>query len=182
MNLLVSLCLSLSLLSPAPAPSLLDDLTLDLRDADDRPVSLSELKGGPVVLSMFYATCRHTCPLLVHDIKRIEKALAPAEQAALTVVLVSLDPERDTAETLRKALVSYDLDPQRWRLVRTSPEEVRTLAAVLGIKYKGMPDGEIAHSSVIAVLDPEGRLAHRLIGLRQPIDEVVASIREWKTR
>jgi protein SCO1/2 len=182
MSLLITLGLGWVLLAPPPEPSLLDDLTLDLRDANDRPVALAALKGGPVVLSMFYATCRHTCPMLVVDIKRIEAALAPKERAALKVVLVSLDPERDSGETLRQAVERYQLDPARWLLVRSSPEDVRTLAAVLGIKYKGMPNGEIAHSTVIAVLDPEGRVAHRLVGLMQPIDAVAASIRKWASR
>lgn len=182
MNALIALGLGWVLLAPPPEPSLLDDLTIDLRDASDRPVTLASLKGGPVVLSMFYATCRHTCPLLVHDIKRLEAALAPKERAALKVLLVSLDPERDSGDALRQAMEKYQLDPARWLLVRSPPEDIRTLAAVLGIKYKGMPDGEIAHSTVIAVLDPEGRVAHRLVGLQQPIDEVAASIRKWVVR
>jgi protein SCO1/2 len=41
------------------------------------------------------------------------------------------------------------------------------MAALLGIRYKKLPDGEFAHSNVITLLNPEGEIVHQQIGLGQ---------------
>ena len=38
-------------------------------------LKLTELRGRPQVVSMFFANCQFTCPVLVNDMKRIEAAL-----------------------------------------------------------------------------------------------------------
>ena len=47
MNALIALGLGWVLLAPPPEPSLLDDLTIDLRDASDRPVQSAPWLGVP---------------------------------------------------------------------------------------------------------------------------------------
>lgn len=181
MNTLMALALVVgALFGTAPAPSAsLYDVPLDLTDTAGRPFELRSLEGRPVLVTMFYASCGHTCPLIVADLRRIEGALDPARREALQVVLVSLDPERDTPERLRATRDAYGVDAGRWHLLRAAPEDVRTLAAILGVKYRGMPDGQIGHDAVIALLDPRGEIARRLTGLRQPADEVLAHVRAW---
>jgi protein SCO1/2 len=39
---------------------------------------------------------------------------------------------------------------------------VRELAALLGVRYRQLPDGEISHSPVIVLLDQEGVVAQRM--------------------
>src|SRR5688572_19287788 len=37
-----------------------------------RTVKLASLQGRPQVVTMFFSTCAYACPILVHDMKRIE--------------------------------------------------------------------------------------------------------------
>ena len=50
-------------------------------------------------------------------------------------------------------------DLARWTFARVSEAGVRKLAAVLNIQYRQLPDGEFNHSTVISLLDSEGRIA-----------------------
>jgi protein SCO1/2 len=53
------------------------------------------------------------------------------------------------------------LDLQRWTLARTDKDGVRKLAAVLDIRYRQLADGEFNHSSVLILLDADGRILAR---------------------
>jgi len=153
---------------PAAAPARIQSLyvlSAALVDQDGRPVGLDLFRGYPVVISMFYATCPGACPLLIADIQRIEAELSPRERANLRVVLVSLDPERDTPEALQALARARGLDESRWRLLRAPDDTVREIAAALGIKYRRLPDGSFNHSSVITLLDRSGAMQGRLDGI-----------------
>ena len=52
-----------------------------------------------------------------------------------------------------------------WTLLRGGPDEVRTLAAALGVRYRPADGGGFAHSNLITVLDHAGRVAGQVEGL-----------------
>ena len=131
-------------------------LPASLVDQRGRPVGLDLFRGHPVLISMFYATCPDACPLLIADLQRIERELPVRIRADLRIVLVSLDPGRDTPEVLQALARRRHVDESRWRLVRAPDDTVREIAALLGIKYRRLPDGNFNHSSIITLLDPEG--------------------------
>ena len=49
------------------------------------------------------------------------------------------------------------LDAERWTLARTDERNVRSLAALLGVRYRALADGEFNHTSSLVLLDGEGR-------------------------
>jgi protein SCO1 len=158
--------------APAPPPrsDSVYELTASFVDQDGRPVGLDLFRGHPVLISMFYATCRDACPLLIADLKRIERELSPRTRANLRVILVSFDPARDTPEALHALARARELDTSRWRLLQAPDDTVREVAAVLGIHYRRLPDESFSHSSVITLLDPSGVVLARVEGLGQPLD------------
>ena len=109
-------------------------------------------------MGFVYATCHAPCPILIQRLKAIEARTAPG---AAAFVAVSLDPERDTPEALRALARARHVDESRWRLLRAPEDTVREIAAVLGIKYRRLPDGSFNHSSVITLLDPAGVILAR---------------------
>ncbi|MFT4975495.1 MAG: protein SCO1/2 [Myxococcota bacterium] len=128
-------------------------------------------------VSMFYASCPSACPMLIEDIRSLEAQLTPSERAALWGLLVSLDPVTDTPEVLTSVIACHGLDASRWRLVSSSPDQVRDIAAVLGISYQSIEDGELHHSSLVTLLSPDGRLLQRVEGLRQSPGPLLAALR-----
>lgn len=131
-------------------------LELELTDQDGTNIGLDAFRGQPLLIGMFYADCPYVCPLTIHTLQRTEAALGPAARAQLRVLLVSLDPRRDTPAKLAEVARRHKLDAARWKLARTDEAGVRKLAAVLGLRFKQLPDGEFNHSTVINLLDREG--------------------------
>jgi protein SCO1/2 len=153
------------------------EVSAALVDQKGQPVGLDLFRGHPVLISMLYASCRDACPLLLADIKRIELDLPPRVRADLRVLLVSLDPERDTTEALQALARAHRVDESRWRFVSGSDDTVREIAAVLGIKYRRLADGSINHSSVITLLDPSGVIESRVEGIGQPRADLLRRLR-----
>ena len=94
--------------------------------------------------------------MLISTIKLTESKLSAAERADLRVLTISIDPERDTPETLLETLERHSVDTSRWSMVRSEPGDLRTIAGVFGIKYKKLPDGEFNHTARIVLLDRDG--------------------------
>ena len=143
-----------------------------------KQTSFAASAGQPTIVSMFYASCPHVCPMLISTIKQVEMQLPEDQRDQLQVVMVSVDPERDTPEALREIATRHGIDDDRWTLARTVPAQTRSLAAVLGIKYKQLPDGEFNHTSAIILLDAAGREIARSGKLGSPDPEFVRIVKE----
>lgn len=139
------------------------------------PTALSNLRGTPVVLAMGYTSCGYACPMLVQDMKAIARALP--DGAAARYVLVSMDPGRDTPEELRAFREAHALGDE-WTLLTGAADDVRTLAALLGVRYRPEEGGAIAHSNVITVLDRDGAVAVQQEGLGGDPTAAAAAIQE----
>jgi protein SCO1/2 len=98
------------------------------------------------------------------------------------VLLVSFDPERDTPQRLAELAALHGVDQNRWSLARASDEQVRELAAVLGLKYRRLDNGEFNHSSVISVLDADGTIQARVEGLEQPLEVLARALTQLGPR
>ena len=141
-------------------------------------VSLDFLRGRWVVAGMFYASCSTVCPRLLHDLKQIEAALPDSVRERTGFLLVSLDPARDVPSVLRDFRDRNALDPARWHLWQGHPDDVRALAAAFGVVYRAMPNGDIAHSAPILLLNPEGEIAARLDDFNSPREPLLQMLRE----
>ena len=143
---------------------------------ENRQMRLSEMSGRPQVVAMFFANCQFACPIIVNDMKRIDAALPPALRARVGFGLVSFDVKRDTPAAMADYRHTRNLPAKRWALLRGKPDDVRELAALLGIKYKEDARGQFAHSNVITVLNAQGEIVHQQIGLSPDIQETVRLI------
>ena len=148
-----------------------------LTDQDGRAVSWSSLRGAPTIASMFYTSCTMVCPMIFETAQALLRALPAAEAKAARVVMVSFDPARDSVEVLKKTAGDRGAD-ERWRLLRTDEATTRKIAAVLGIQYRRLSDGEFNHSSTLDILDREGRIVARTgkLGTADPV--AVAALRK----
>ena len=148
-------------------------------DQDGRPLAWRQLRGRPTMVSMFYANCHLMCPLIVASGKALQTRLEPRQRDALDFAVISIDPARDTPAALREVAQAHRLDDAHWRLLRPDDADVRTLAAALGIRYRAQPDGTFNHTSVLVLLDRDGRIVARseVTGL-QPDPRFVETVRD----
>ena len=138
-------------------------------------LKLATLSGRPQVVSMFFASCQFTCPILVNDMKRIEAALPENVRTNVGFVLVTFDSERDTPEALAAYRKAHGL-PSNWTLLRGAPDDVLELAALLGMKYKKDLRGQFAHSNVITILDSGGDTVRQIAGLNRDASDAVKAV------
>jgi protein SCO1 len=151
-------------------------LDLALVDQDGRAVALSDLRGRVWVAAMMYSSCKSVCPRVTEDMKGIESRLAGTDRDRVSFALFSLDSGRDSPDALRAYAREHGLDAARWRLFTASEDGVRDLAAVLGMKYRAEEGGEIAHSAMIFVIDRDGVVTHRQVGIGQEPSNLVAAV------
>jgi protein SCO1 len=144
--------------------------------ATGKKLQMGEFKGRVQIVTMFFARCEFACPILVHDMKRIEAALPATLRTNVGFLLVSFDSERDTPEALHAYSQRVELDTNRWTLLRGSPDDVLEFAALLGIKFKRDFRGQFAHSNVITVLNAAGEVVFQQIGLNQDIQPTLKAI------
>ena len=153
------------------------DLPLTTQDGSTR--DWETLRGKPRLVSMFYTSCQYICPLIVNSGKAIEHALTPAQRERLGIVLISMDPASDDPDALSSVMSQRTLDARRWLLASSRPGDVRSVAGVLGIRYRALADGEFNHTSALVLLDAEGRIVARTdrVGTR-PDPRFLAAARE----
>ena len=140
-------------------------LAADWTDDSDKPVRLESMRGRPVVLALFFTNCQHSCPFIVRDMKAMQAALSAKASDRAKFVLVSIDPERDSAAALKEFRMKHKLTGERWSLLTGNHEAVRQLAEKLGFNYAPGSKTQFAHSLLITVLDGKGEIAHQQAGL-----------------
>ena len=136
-------------------------LPVALTDQDGRDFRRADRRGKPMLVSMFYSSCQFVCPMLIDTLRDTESKLGAGEREQLRVLMVSIDPAHDTVAVLKQKAVERAVASPRWAMARTDPASVRKLAAVLGIQYRALPNGEFNHTTALILLDGEGRIVGR---------------------
>ena len=146
-----------------PDLELAPDFTLD--DQDGRAVRLSDLRGQAVLLDFVFTRCPGPCPIQTARLVDVQKKL-PADLAARTrFASVSLDPEYDTAERRRAYAVRHGANLASWSFLGGDPARVQAVLDAYGIGTVRKPDGQLDHVVATFLIGPDGRVAHRYVGL-----------------
>lgn len=142
----------------------------DLVDAAGGRFGPERLRGRWTFLFFGYASCPDICPITMSTLGQAEKLLLATDDPAFQGVLVSVDPERDTAAHLRKYVAAFS---PRFIGVTGDVAALRRFAESLHAGFAKAPTADSAlgylmdHSSHVAVVDPNGR--HRG-HVRAPLD------------
>lgn len=113
--------------------------------------------AGKVQLVFFgFAQCPDVCPTSLSELAEVMKLLGP-DADRVQVLLVTVDPERDTPEILRKYISSFD---PRFLGLTGTPEQVRLAASSFKAFYSKVPrpggDYTMDHSASFYLLDRKG--------------------------
>ncbi|MCP5068680.1 MAG: SCO family protein [bacterium] len=157
---------------PFPAEAIrtaFDSPHLSLFNQAGSPIDLESLQGRVVLLTAIYASCGHTCPLILEQTKAAVAELGPGELQDLTVVAVTLDPGNDSAEVLATLADGHDLQAPLYNLVTGPSQEVERVLDEMQIARSRDPEtGVINHANIFLLIDREGKIAYRLgLGERQ---------------
>jgi protein SCO1/2 len=161
--------------SPGPAAWTLHAL-------DGKAVGPRDLAPRWALFYLGYTYCADICPASLVDMDEILEGLGD-DARRVQPVFVSIDPERDTPELLRRYLENFSAPILA---LRGSEEEIRALAASLRFHYVRYRDPSLAgdsfdHTSSFFLLDPEGRVAADF-ATELPPTEIAAAIAEHLSR
>ncbi|WP_459207359.1 SCO family protein [Pseudomonas sp. MLB6B] len=129
-----------------------------MTDQNGQPVSLGQLKGKWSLVFFGYTYCPDICPTTLAQLREVKRQLPEQALERLQVVLVSVDPERDTATQLKQYLAYFD---KSFIGLRGSIGDTQTLANALSIPFipadTRKPGYTVDHSGNLALVGPDGR-------------------------
>ena len=144
-------------------------------------VALNHFTGKPTLVTMFFASCAVACPILIEDIRGVQKELPEAQRDQLNIVMLSFDTERDTPEALAAFAKARSLSSPPWTLMHGDADVVLETAALLNVRYRKDDQGNFAHSNIMTLLNAEGEVVYQLDGLRAdpaPLLKAISSLSE----
>lgn len=143
-----------SLIEPAVAAP-----PFELTDIEGQPFQLSDLEDQVVVMFFGYTGCPDVCPVTLTEFLQIRSKLGDAADG-VSFVFVTVDPERDTPERMRKYLTNFDPEIIGLTGERGELEPVWADYGVYQAKAEGGSEANylVDHSSRVYVIDAEGNL------------------------
>jgi protein SCO1/2 len=157
---------------------------MQLIDQNEQPFAADRLEGTWSLLFFGYTFCPDICPATLAQLRELKGLLPPEVSSKLQVVLVSVDPQRDTPQQLREYLNYFD---PGFIGVTGALEEIQKLASALSIPFipgdTSKPNYTVDHSGNLALIGPDGRqhgfirgplnnrkLLEQLPGLLNPVE------------
>jgi protein SCO1/2 len=148
----------------------------DLVDQNGNRLTLADLRGKLVVLDFVYTSCQGPCPMLTSAHVTLQRSLPPELRARTRFVSISLDPARDTPMTLRAYGLARGADLTSWSFLTGPADSVAAVVAAYGVGSLRRPDGQIDHLVATFLIDGDGQIAQRYIGLEHEPEELLHAL------
>jgi protein SCO1/2 len=136
-----------------PQPRPLPDFSLTAESG--QPFTPQSLQGHPTLMFFGFTHCPDVCPTTLAKLAQVEKT---AHIPNLKVLLVSVDPERDTPEQLQRYVHAFNPD---FGAVTGKPEEIARLSREFGVAVVKVDlaggDYTVDHSAAVFLLNGQGQ-------------------------
>lgn len=118
-----------------------------------------EWKGKIIVANFFFTHCPVVCPKMTANLKKVQAAFAGKKD--LMLISFTVDPERDSADQLKKFAQRFNIDGSNWQLLTGSKQEIYRLARksfqVVATDGDGGAD-DFIHSDQLILIDTKKRI------------------------
>ncbi len=122
-------------------------------------VASADLKGKPYAVFFGFTHCPEVCPTTLYEMSGVLTRIGD-DAKDFRVFFITVDPERDTVETMRDYIASFD--PRMEALV-PSLDQLPKLASDFRVYYKKVPTSDGAytmdHTASVYLFDREGTFA-----------------------
>lgn len=144
-----------------------------LNDQNGRTVSLDGFRGQPVLVTFAYAHCETVCPVVVAEVRAARRRLG---DAAPQLLIITLDPWRDTPNRLPTIAQGWGLTPGEHVLSGESADVERTLNAWRVPRARNEQTGAISHPSLVYVIGADGRIHYVVDGSEASITAALRAL------
>jgi protein SCO1/2 len=132
----------------------LPDITL--KDKSGQPVTLSSLKGKPVLIDFIYTSCPGPCLVLTARMRKIAQDLGPQLGRDITLVSVTVDPEHDGPKQLAYYAKEQGATFPGWYFLTGTPQQIDDVLGNFKLKRVREADGSVDHIIDFFMLSPDG--------------------------
>lgn len=135
------------------------------QDIDGNEVSMSSLNGKVRLVYFFYTNCPDVCPPTTFMLSQVQDKLKEEDAfgKSVDIVSVTIDPERDTPDVLRKFGDKFKADYAGWKFLRGDEADTADLATKYGLAAIKGPDGFFSHANLIVLVDKKGRMREQIL-------------------
>jgi protein SCO1 len=151
---------------------------LALIDQNGKSVTLSSLKGKPVLVDFIYTSCPGPCLTLTKSMERVADRLGPALGSQVTFVSISIDPEHEGPPQMQAYAKAQSADRAGWLFLSGGPADVDSAMAAFNLKREREPDGSIEHVEDVILVGPDGHAIKEYKGNVLHPDSVLADIQK----
>ncbi len=131
-------------------------------DQTGEEFGLDDLKGDVWVVDFIFTRCPGPCPVMTSRMSELQAALEPVLRktgGGVRLVSVTVDPEYDSPEVLRKYAETYGANPELWKFLTSEPNAIRDFVQKGMLQPLAKGDDELPiHSQRFLVVDAEGRI------------------------
>lgn len=147
-----------------------------LLDQGGAPLRLGSLKGKVVALTFIYTNCRGTCPAIMGKSKALHEAFRG--EGDFLLLAMTIDPERDTPDTLKYYGEAWGADFARWKFLTGPVPEVEAALKAYRFPYaRQLGQDQIDHTNLLLLVDKQGRRAYDFNILRASDDLLQRAVR-----
>jgi cytochrome oxidase Cu insertion factor (SCO1/SenC/PrrC family) len=139
---------------PAPPPppdndqqsrNFFTDLPLLTQDGDTVRFYTDVLKDRVVLINFIYTNCTDACPLQTYKLKQVKDAMGDRFGRDVFFISISVDPENDPPEALKKFAQNQKVDVPGWVFLTGDKANIDHIVAKLG-QYNAEPQ---SHSTLL---------------------------------
>jgi protein SCO1/2 len=131
------------------------DFTLTTQEKKE--LRLSDLRGKVLLVGFIFTTCSGSCPATTSRMVQVQQRLKDRgllKDDRVRLLSITLDPARDTPQTLARYLKMYDADPASWNALTGPKESIEKVIADWGMWTKPAANGQLDHPSRVFLVDP----------------------------
>lgn len=132
--------------------------------SEGQVVTLADLRGKPLVVSMIYTSCYHTCPMTIqHLAEVVDKAKDAVGGNEFNVVVIGFEVDNDTPGAMRYFGRKQGVNDDGWYLLSTDQATIEPLLKELGFVYVPSPRG-YDHLIQATLVDADGAVYRQVYG------------------
>ena len=152
-----------------------------LADKNGNPISFADLRGKPLVISLIYTSCYHTCPMTSQNLSRVVQiARVALGHDSFNVATIGFDSQIDTPERMKHFAAEQRIgNINDWYFLSIDEKSRDQMIKDLGFIYFSSPRG-FDHVVQATIIDEESIVYRQVYGevfetplLVEPLKELV---------
>jgi len=137
-----------------------------LTDSRGQPFTLADMAGKPLVISLIYSSCYHTCPMLTQTLAHaVDVARDALGQQSFRVLSIGFDTRVDTPRRMAAFARAQGVDVPDWRFASVDAATMDKLARTLGFIFYPSAKG-FDHLAQTTVVDANARVFRQIYGAK----------------